>query len=62
MKRTTKVLSSLLAWMLLFNSMVFSAVSEEALPVETETASDMSAVITGKYEAGDEIVEWSGEG
>lgn len=62
MKRTTKVLSLLLAWMLLFNSMVFSAVSEEALPVETETASDMSAVIDEKYEAGDEIVEWREEG
>ncbi len=36
MKRTTKVLPLLLAWMLLFNSMVFIAVSEEALPVEEE--------------------------
>lgn len=49
-------------WILLFNSMVFSAVSEEALPVETETASDMDAVIARKYEAGDVIVEWREEG
>ena len=52
MKRTTKILSLLLAGMLLFNSMVFTAVSEEALPEETETASSMSAVIDEKYEAG----------
>ena len=62
MKRMTKVLSLLLACMLLFNSMMFGAVSQEALPTETETASNMSAVIDDKYEAGDEIVEWREEG
>lgn len=62
MKQMTKVLSLLLACMLLFNSMMFGAVSQEALPTETETASNMSAVIDDKYEAGDEIVEWREEG
>ena len=64
MKRTTKILSLLLTGMLLFNSMVFTVVSEEAYPSETETASEvvLSDVIEEKYDAGDEIVEWREEG
>lgn len=62
MKRTTRILSLLLTGMLLFNSMVFTAVSEEALPSESQPASGVSAVLDSKYEAGDEIVEWREEG
>lgn len=64
MKRTKKILSLLLTCMLMLNSMALYAVGEEALPTETETASDvaLSDVIAEKYDVGDEIVEWREEG
>lgn len=64
MKRMKKILSLLLACMLMLNSMVLYAVGEEALPTETETASDvaLSDVIAEKYDVGDEILEWREEG
>lgn len=62
MKRITKLLSLLLALMLALNSMVFDIVSEDALPAESETASDMELDIAGQYDVGDEIVEWREEG
>lgn len=64
MKRMKKFLSLLLACMLMLNGTVLYAVGEEALPSETETASDvtLSDVVEEKYDAGDEIVEWREEG
>lgn len=64
MKRMKKILSLLLVCMLILNSMALYAVGEEALPTETETASDvaLSDVIAEKYDVGDEIVEWREEG
>lgn len=61
MKRTTKVLSLLLVWMILFNSMALTAVSEKTSLTEPETASNVSTVLDSKYEAGDEIIEWREE-
>lgn len=62
MKRTTKILSALLAGIFLFNSMAFTAVSQEILPTEAQAASSMSAALDNRYEAGDEIIEWREEG